>query len=94
MEIFGMLLIIYILIINIIGFIICRIDKIRSKKKEWRIAEKTFFIIAALGGAIGVYSGMYFFRHKTKHWYFVVGIPVIFIAELTLAIFLMKYILF
>ncbi len=94
MEIVGILLTIYILVINIIGFIVCKIDKTRAKRKEWRISEKMFFIIAALGGAIGVYSGMYFFRHKTKHWYFVVGIPVIFIAEIILAIILRKYILF
>lgn len=52
------------------------IDKNRAKKGNYRISEKTIFIIALLLGAIGVYIGMYKFRHKTKHLSFTVGIPV------------------
>jgi len=90
MDILKWIVIIYIAVINIIGFVICGTDKKRARNGEWRIAEKTFFITAILGGAAGVYLGMYYFRHKTKHWYFVIGIPVIFIMEIVLTIILLK----
>ena len=76
------------LAVNLIGFWQCYSYKRRAKKKRWRIPEKTFFITAFLGGGIGVWTGMYLFRHKTKHWYFVVFIPLITIVEYGLAIWL------
>ncbi len=80
---------IYIAVINIIGFLIMGIDKAKAKRNAWRIPEKTFFIASLLGGGLGSWIGMYTFRHKTKHWYFVIGIPAIFFIELALVIYLM-----
>lgn len=76
------------LAVNLVGLWLCGSDKKRAKKKRWRIPEKTFFITALLGGGIGVWTGMYLFRHKTRHWYFVVFIPLITLAEYGLAIWL------
>ena len=70
-----------ILLVNIIGFTVMGVDKYKAKKKLWRVPEKIFFLVAVFGGSVGVYAGMFFFRHKTKHWYFVLGIPFILIAE-------------
>jgi len=53
----------------------------RGKKPRRRIPERTLFLIAALGGSAGVLAGMYAFRHKTKHWRFVLGIPAILAAQ-------------
>lgn len=75
-------ILIYILIMNIIGFLIMGIDKAKAKKNAWRIPEKAFFIVSLLGGGLGSWFGMYTFRHKTRHWYFVIGIPAIAIIEL------------
>lgn len=75
-------IIIYIIIINIIGFIVMLIDKNRAKKNEWRIPEKTIFIITALGGSIGTITGMYLLRHKTKKIKFTIGLPMILILEI------------
>ncbi|MFZ5988876.1 MAG: DUF1294 domain-containing protein [Bacillota bacterium] len=69
-------------IVNIVGFIICGVDKYKARRGLWRIPEKAFFWIAAIGGAPGTYSGLLFFRHKTKHWYFMLGIPLIFIIQI------------
>ncbi|MCF0229249.1 MAG: DUF1294 domain-containing protein [Parasporobacterium sp.] len=80
--------IIYLIVINIAGFAVMGIDKKRAVKGQWRIPEKTFFIISLLGGGLGSWVGMYVFRHKTKHWYFVVFIPLIFIVETAAVIFL------
>lgn len=76
----------YLFIINLIGFVIMGVDKKKAIRGAYRIPEATLFIIALLGGSIGSVLGMYTFHHKTKHWYFVVGMPAIFIVEALLAI--------
>lgn len=80
---------IYVIVINLIGFLIMGIDKAKAKRNAWRIPEKTFFILTLLGGGLGSWVGMYTFRHKTKHWYFVVGIPAIFLLELVAVVYFM-----
>ena len=67
----------YLLVINLIGFLSMGIDKFKAKNKLWRTKEKTLFVIAAIGGSIGSIIGMYVFRHKTKHNTFVYGMPII-----------------
>lgn len=79
---------IYLLLINIIGFLLMFIDKKRAIRNKWRIQESTLFFIALLGGAIGTYLGMYTFRHKTKHLKFTIGIPLILISEIALFLYL------
>ena len=74
--------IIYLIIINIIGFLIMYIDKRKAEKGKWRISEKTIFIITALGGGIGTISGMYTFRHKTQKFQFVFCLPAITILKI------------
>lgn len=74
----------YLILINVLGFSLMGIDKYKAKKHLWRIPEKTLFLSALLGGGAGAIIGMYFFHHKTKHWYFVVGMPLILIAEVVL----------
>ena len=64
------------------------IDKWKAKHNRWRIKEATLMIVAALGGSIGSLIGMYTVRHKTKHIKFTVGIPLILIAQIALAVYL------
>lgn len=72
----------YLIVVNIWAFALMGFDKRRSKKKgARRIRERTLFLSALLGGGLGAFLGMWVFRHKTKHWYFVLGIPLITIAE-------------
>ena len=63
-------------------------DKSKAKRGAWRIPEKTFFIVSLLGGSLGTWAGMYVFRHKTKHWYFVIFIPLILAAQIAAAVIL------
>ncbi len=69
---------------NLAGLYVMAADKTKAKKKAWRIPEKTLFLVSLLGGSLGTWAGMYIFRHKTKHWYFVVGMPLIFFMHLAL----------
>ncbi len=62
---------------NLFGLLLCALDKWKAKHHAWRIRERTLFLVALLGGGFGVWAGMYLFRHKTKHWYFVWGIPLL-----------------
>lgn len=81
-------IVIYLVIVNIIGFLAMYLDKQKAKKGSWRIQEKTLMMLTALGGGIGTLTGMYVFRHKTKKLKFTIGIPVIIIAEILLVIIL------
>lgn len=78
----------YIGIINLVGFAIMGIDKSKAKRNAWRIPEATLFLVALLGGGIGSTLGMHLFHHKTKHWYFRLGLPAIAILEYTAVIYL------
>ena len=76
---------IYLILINLIGLITMGLDKSKARRGVWRIPEKTLFLISLIGGSIGTWAGMYLFRHKTKHWYFVVGMPAILILQVVIA---------
>ena len=80
--------IIYLIVINIIGFYVMWSDKRKAQKGKWRIPENTLFLITALGGGIGTIAGMYTFRHKTKKLKFTIGLPTILILEIILLIYL------
>ena len=75
---------IYLLVINLFGFFAMGLDKHKAKKGKWRIPEKTLFLLAILGGSLGTTIGMHVFHHKTKHWYFKFGMPVIFVIQMLL----------
>ncbi len=80
------LLMIYLVIINVIAFLTFGADKRRARRDKRRVRESTLFLLAVLGGSIGALLGMYVFRHKTRHWYFCVGIPAILILQIALPI--------
>lgn len=81
-------IIIYLIVINLIGFYMMWSDKRKAKWGKWRIPENTLFMVTALGGGIGTIAGMYTFRHKTKKLKFTVGLPAILILETILGIYL------
>ena len=80
-------IIIYLIVINIIGFLAMFIDKQKAKKGRWRIPENTLFMLTLLGGGIGTISGMYVFRHKTKKLKFTLGMPAILILEILIYLY-------
>lgn len=80
-------LLLYLLLLNLTGFLIMGIDKRRARRHMWRISEKTLFFTALLGGSVGTLAGMYAFRHKTRHWYFVIGMPLILILQAGIAVY-------
>ena len=86
MKTLHLLLIIY-AVMSVIRFALMGIDKNRAINHKWRIKEATLFLIAFLGGGIGSTLGMFFFRHKTKHWYFRLFFPLFAAAQTALLFF-------
>lgn len=83
------IILIYLVLINVGGFLVFGIDKSRSVHSKWRIPEATLFSYAIFGGSVGCLLGMRIFRHKTLKPYFVIGIPAILIIQLLLVLFLL-----
>ncbi len=75
-------LLIYLLIVNALGFVLMLVDKWKARHNRWRIPEATLMGVAAIGGSVGSLLGMYTFRHKTKHPKFTLGIPLILAVQL------------
>lgn len=74
----------WLVLANLMGLILMAADKKRARRGVWRVPEKTLFLVAILGGSVGCWAGMYLFHHKTRHWYFVVGMPLILLVQIGL----------
>lgn len=79
-------IIIYLVIVNLIGFFIMWLDKKKAQHSRWRIKENTLFLVAAIGGSIGTIIGMYTFRHKTQKTKFILGFPAILVIQILIAV--------
>ena len=84
---FTQIAVIYLIVINILGFLIMGLDKHKAKMAERRIPENTLFMFTILGGGIGTIAGMYVFHHKTKKMKFKVGMPLILILEILIFVY-------
>ena len=80
---------IYVLVINVISFAIYGIDKQKAVEGEWRIPEFTLLFTGFIGGAIGSFIGMKFFRHKTKKIKFRILVPVFIVLNLAVMAFVL-----
>jgi len=80
----------YLIVINIVTFLVYGIDKWKAKQGSWRISEATLLILAVIGGSIGVLLGMKVWRHKTQHKKFKYGLPLSLIIQIILIGYLSK----
>lgn len=78
------IIILYVAAVNVVSFLMMGIDKRKAVKRAFRIPESTLFVLAIIGGSIGSIIGMHLFRHKTRHWYFLYGMPVILALQIIL----------
>ncbi len=78
----------YLIGINLLALILMAHDKSQARKRGRRVSERTLFLTAAVGGAIGAIVGMRIWRHKTKHVSFVVGMPAVLIVQAIIGIWL------
>ena len=89
---FTQIAVIYLMVINILGFLIMGLDKHKAKMAERRIPENTLFMFTILGGGVGTIAGMYVFHHKTKKMKFKVGMPLVLILEILIFVYF-KYLM-
>lgn len=80
-------ILIVLILMSLAAFIAMGIDKRRARLEKWRISEKVLFLLALLGGAVGGTVGMLVFRHKTKHWYFKFGFPILAVLQLAAGLY-------
>jgi uncharacterized membrane protein YsdA (DUF1294 family) len=83
------------LLINVVSFFFMMNDKRKSifGGDRDRTPEGILFFLAGAFGAGGIYLGMLAFRHKTRKWYFQIGIPLLFFQNLSTAYVLSLYFL-
>lgn len=82
------IILIYLAAVNLVTFVMYGIDKYKAKKSKWRIPEATLLLMAAIGGSIGAWAGMQVWHHKTLHKKFKYGVPIIFLLQIALTIYL------
>lgn len=56
-------------------------DKNRARRREWRVPESTLWLISLLGGSVAMYATMQVIRHKTRHPSFMLGLPLLILAQ-------------
>jgi len=80
----------YLIFLNIVGFIVCAADKRAAIRRKRRVRERTLFVLALLGGALGVWLAMLIFHHKTRKLRFMVFMPLIALAYAVLTYLLLR----
>ncbi|GAB6928809.1 DUF1294 domain-containing protein [Paenibacillus sp. JCM 10914] len=70
-------LIVWFIFINAVAYLVMSEDKRRARLGRERVPERTLFLLAAVGGALGIWVGMYRKRHKTRHLSFKIGVPLL-----------------
>jgi len=84
------MLLVYLIGVNIMTFYAFGADKRQAQRGKRRVPERALFLLALAGGSLGAVYGMIGFRHKTRHWQFRVGLPLICLAQAALAVWLWK----
>ncbi len=84
------ILLTYAVLINALGLFLMGWDKRQAMRGGWRVREKQLIGTALIGGSVGVWLGMRLFRHKTQHWLFRLGVPLIVLAQATTVFFLAR----
>ncbi|MEK5061135.1 DUF1294 domain-containing protein [Paenibacillus shunpengii] len=70
-------IILWFVFINVVAYLVMSEDKRRAQKRRDRVPERTLFLLAAIGGSLGILIAMYRKRHKTRHASFTIGVPVL-----------------
>ncbi|WJS95762.1 DUF1294 domain-containing protein [Flavobacterium johnsoniae] len=75
-------LLLYFLFINFITFLLTGYDKFQARRHRRRIPEFILFLLAFVGGTIGLLTGMFFFRHKTAKITFIMKFSYIILVQI------------
>ena len=87
----GKVVLIYLLTVNAAAFLMMFLDKHFAVHGQWRIPEKTLFLLAVLGGSLGGCLAMRLFRHKTRHRSFAIGFPLLLVVQAAALVLLIRF---
>lgn len=82
------LVLLYLTLANVIAFVLYGVDKLKAQRNWMRVSEFTLLMVAMLSGSLGALIGMNVWRHKTKHWKFTIGIPLVLLLQIALMVIL------
>ena len=77
-------LLVFLVIVNIFSLLFFGVDKLKSKRRGWRIPELRLLLVAFFG-PFGAYTGMLLFKHKTRKVKFLL-VPVFLFIHLYLIV--------
>ena len=82
------IIVFYLVILNVLTFLLYGIDKWKAKRSRWRIPESVLLGMAAVGGSVGAWLGMHVWYHKTQHKKFRYGVPAILVVQIVLLLWI------
>lgn len=82
------IIVFYLVILNVLTFLLYGIDKWKAKRSRWRIPESALLGMAAVGGSVGAWLGMRIWHHKTQHKKFRYGVPAILVVQIVLLLWI------
>ena len=85
---YAFLIPVYLLVLNGVTFIIYGADKRKAEKHQWRVPEANLIGLAIAGGSVGAFFAMKVFHHKTRHAKFYIGVPMIFLLQISLTAYI------
>ncbi|QSX05534.1 DUF1294 domain-containing protein [Sedimentibacter sp. zth1] len=87
-------LLLYLLIINLVAFIMFYVDKRKAIKDKWRIRESSLYLVSFTGGVYGSILAMYLFHHKTRKVKFCIITALALIINIAIMVLIIKYVYF
>ena len=79
----------YIVVINVVSYLMFWTDKTYAQNKQWRISDRKFVAQAWMGGSLGCLLGLRLARNKNRRKVFTGRIVGIFIFQIILAVILL-----
>ena len=77
----------FLILMNIVTFVLYGVDKLKAKRSKWRVSEATLLLFAVLGGSVGAWLGMKIWHHKTQHKKFKYGLPLIILIQIAAVVY-------
>ncbi len=84
----------YFAAISTLSVLITIADKKAAKSGKSRVPENTLILFSMLGGSFFMFLTMCLICHKTRKPKFMVGLPLIMLAQVALAVFCVKFAVF
>lgn len=78
------ILVLYLVVLNLLCFVLMALDRVRAREHVYRTPQSVFLVLSLMGGSIGNFLGLLFFRLRARSLTlnFLLGIVLIPILQL------------